>query len=110
MSGSLLALTSEQYDELDHAAGHHPKPYMRERCSALRKVAQGWLLSEVARQGLLTLHSPDTIHDWVQRYKTEGIRGLLIRKGRGRKPSFSPCVSNGRTGKRAIDRTRAPGP
>src|SRR5690242_499319 len=104
MSRPILELTAEQYAELNHAAGHHPKPYMRERCAALRKLADGWLMSEIAHSGLLTQHSPDTIHDWLLRYKAHGIDGLLIEKGRGRKPSFSPSAPNGPTGKRATGR------
>jgi hypothetical protein len=32
----------------------------------------------------------------VRRYRAEGVKGLLIRPGRGRKPAFSPSVSRQR--------------
>ncbi len=28
--------------------------------------------------------------DWIDRYQSEGLAGLVVRKGRGRKPAFSP--------------------
>jgi hypothetical protein len=94
MSQAVLVLSEEQREHLAAAVRHHPKPYVRERAAALLKLADGQLYSFVARYGLLKPHSPDTLHDWVERYKQEGISGLVVRAGAGRKPAFSPCASD----------------
>ena len=40
--------------------------------------------------GLLKKRDPDTVYAWLRRYREHGIRGLLNKPGRGRKPAFSP--------------------
>jgi transposase len=50
----------------------------------------------VARTGLLRPRQPDTVYAWLDRYRAEGIAGLTIRPGRGRKPAFSPSLRDGR--------------
>ncbi len=85
-----LHLSEQQEEELRHYRDHDPRPYLRERAAALLKIAAGEKAAEVARRLLLRKHKPDTIYRWHDRYTHEGIKGLLIRKGRGRKPAFSP--------------------
>ena len=68
----------------------HPKAYMRERASALLQIASGKSGQEVAELGLLKHRRASTVYDWVHRYKAQGLDGLLISSGRGRKPSFFP--------------------
>ena len=85
-----LHLTEEERDKLVDIQKHHQKPYMRERASALLKIADGLSGREVALNRLNRKRSTNTVYGWVRRYKEEGIRGLQIRPGRGRKPSFSP--------------------
>jgi len=87
-----LDLSKEEREELEQIRDHHPKPYMRERATALLKIADGWSGLRVSREGLLKPRDPDTIYRWVRRYKEEGVAGLEIRKGRGRKPAYFPCV------------------
>lgn len=70
----------------DHAA----KPYLRERASALLQVAEGSPGHWVATNGLLKERDPDSIYSWMNRYEAEGIDGLTIRDGRGRKPAYEP--------------------
>jgi transposase len=100
MDDGLFHLTQAQQAELSAALRHDPKPYMRERCAAILKVCEGKTLKEVAAGALLTPHSPDTLHDWCLRYQQEGLDGLRIRPGRGRKPAFSPSAAK-RGGTRA---------
>ena len=88
----IIELTDAQRAELEDVRNHHPKPYMRERVAAILKIAGGASGREVARHRLLRPHWPDTIYEWVKRYQAEGIEGLKIRPGRGRKPAFSPSV------------------
>jgi transposase len=83
-----LKLTAEQKEELEHGRDHHPKPYIRERAAALLKIAEGQSGLQVALHGLLKKREPDTIYDWVRRYRADGFPGLSIKPGRGRKPAF----------------------
>lgn len=87
-----LILTPEQRGELEKARDTHPKSYMRERSAALLKIADGKSGLYVARYGLLKPRWQDTLYEWVKRYKAAGLKGLLIKPGRGRKPAFSPSV------------------
>jgi hypothetical protein len=78
----------------DHAA----RPYERERAAALLKIADGMTPAAVARSGLLRPRKPDTVYAWLNRYLAEGIAGVTIRPGRGRKPAFSPPLRRSGSG------------
>jgi len=73
----------------DHAA----RPYLRERAAVLLAVAQGASIRRAAQHAGLKGHAADTVCAWVARYRAEGVGGLRIRKGRGRKPAAFPGVS-----------------
>ena len=90
-----LQLDEAQRRTLEEMREHHPRPYARERAAALLKVAAGMRPAEVARSGLLRRRKPDTVYDWLDRYEQHGLVGLYVKKGRGRKPAFSPCVCQG---------------
>lgn len=82
---------------LEQMRDHHPKAYMRERGAALLKIADGMAPARVAREGLLKRRDPGTIYEWHDRYLAEGIAGLYMKAGRGRKVAFSPSGQrNGR--------------
>lgn len=85
-----VELTPEQHQELVRARETHAKAYVRERAAALLKIAAGTSAPQVARSGLLRPRVPGTVYSWLQRYREGGLPGLLVRKGRGRKPAFSP--------------------
>ena len=85
-----IELTSEQYKELEVARERHEKAYVRERAAGILKVASGWSLRKTAHLGLLKKHEPETVKEWCTRYLTEGLTGLLVKSGRGRKPAFFP--------------------
>ena len=85
-----ITLTGEQRRELEMARAYHERPYVRERASAILKIANGMPARQVALQGLLQPRDPDTVYAWVRRYRKEGIEGLLVKPGRGRKPTGSP--------------------
>lgn len=85
-----IELTAEQRQELEEVRDKHPKPYMRERATAILKIADGMSGLQVSREGLYKQRHPDTIYRWVRRYLAEGVKGLEIRKGRGRKPAYFP--------------------
>jgi len=77
---------------LERVLKTHPKAYLRERVAAILKVSEGLSGREVALHRLNQPHAPDTVYDWIARYRQEGLDGLLIREGRGRKPAFSPSA------------------
>ncbi len=85
-----IELTEEQRSELKKTAHRHPKPFMRERAAGIMKVADGNSLRQVAYHQLLIRHAPETVKGWCEAYLKEGLAGLEIAKGRGRKPVFSP--------------------
>jgi transposase len=87
-----LELNEQQRAELEDLRDHSPLPYLRERAAALLKIAAGMAPLEVAQYGLLRPRDSDTIYRWLGRYRTQGLQGLRIRKGRGRKPAFSPSA------------------
>jgi hypothetical protein len=55
----LLALSWEQQQELEAHRDHDPRPYVRERCAALLKIAEGTAPYWVAHHGLLKRRQPD---------------------------------------------------
>jgi hypothetical protein len=85
-----ITLTESEQEVLEGIRDHHQKAYVRERAAAILKIAAGMSPHAVACKGLLKARDPDAIYGWMDRYEREGLKGLLIRKGRGRKPSFSP--------------------
>jgi hypothetical protein len=90
-----ITLTEQERTELKKVREQHPRPYMRERASAILKIAEGQSGRQVASTGLLKRRHKTTIYEWVHRYQAEGIEGLHIKPGRGRKPSFFPSIPNG---------------
>ena len=103
-----IRLTVEKLAELKKARDTAEKPHIRERAAAIIKVVEGQTPHAVARKGLLKPRDPDTVYDWLDRYEADGIDGLLIRPGRGRKPAFSPSASDRRGGQGGSARHRRP--
>ena len=61
----------------------------RPSCSRLQRASP----SDGPRAtGGLQPHHRDSVCGWIARYQTEGLAGLLVRKGRGRKPASFPCA------------------
>ena len=71
-----LVLEEEQRDSLKQARDHDPRPYVRERCAALLKIAEGHSPHWVARHGLLKERDPDTIYRWLSTYQRAGLAGV----------------------------------
>jgi hypothetical protein len=78
-----LNLTDTQRQELLHARNRDTRPYVRERCAALLKIADGQTPHHVARQGLLRPRDPDTVYAWLRAYGASGLAGLLARQHGG---------------------------
>ena len=71
-----LELTDTQRQELLRYRDHDPRPYVRERCAALLKIAEGQSPHAVARHGLLKPRDPDTVYDWLNWYERLGMRSV----------------------------------
>ena len=72
-----LALKTREQRELEHYRDHDARPYVRERCGAVLKIAAGETPHAVAMQGLLKPRDPDTVYGWLQLYESEGLSALL---------------------------------
>ena len=97
-----IHLTSEQQKQLELTRSKDKRPYMRERAAAILKIADGLCPCQVALHGLLQPRKPDTIYDWLHRYEAEGIKGLPVKPGRGRKPAYYPKYKSKREAQKAI--------
>ena len=86
------ALSQVQLAELEDLQKHSPKPYLRERASAILKLAGKHTVTDIAGHGLLQKRHRETVSTWLHRYERHGVKGLVIKNGRGRKPSFSPSA------------------
>ena len=78
-----LTLSAKQDSELVEHRDHDPRPYVRERCAALLKIAAGQAPHRVARQGLLKARQPDTVYGWLDSYESAGLAGLLAHQQGG---------------------------
>ncbi len=97
-----LCLMPEQEKQLEQIRDTHKSAYMRERTAAILKISQGISPRQVALTGLLKPRKPDTVYDWVNRYQSEGIAGLSVKPGQGRKPAYSPKYQSNQEAKEAI--------
>ena len=86
-----LDLDEDQRKELLGERDRAPEAYLRERCAALLMIAEGDYPAHIARARLYRKRDEETVARWLKRYQQEGLAGLRVRPGRGRKPAFSPC-------------------
>lgn len=87
-----LQLAESERAQLEQARARDPKPFVRERAAALLAIAAGASIRQAARTAGLRPHKAATLGVWVARYQAEGLAGLRIRRGRGRKPASFPAV------------------
>ena len=71
-----LSLSTEERRALVELRNETKQEYIRERCAALLKIAEGESAHRVARQGLLRPRDPDTVYEWLDRSAAEGIAGV----------------------------------
>ena len=69
------------------------RPYLREMCAGILKVADGWPIRQVALTGLGRRRKPETVSRWLAKYTTGGIPALVHRP-RGHR-GFSPSAGRG---------------
>ena len=77
-----MELSETQQKELIYACKHSPLGYVRVRAVALLNLAQGWSQEQVAK---IFQVSRQSVSRWKQVFQTEGIAGLKVHPGRGRK-------------------------
>jgi hypothetical protein len=82
-----LALSDNERAELVYHRDHDPKPYVRERCAAVLKIADGQAPHAVAHAGLLRHRDPDTVYAWLDYYQDEGLPGLRAHQHGGHRRS-----------------------
>lgn len=92
-----IELSEEEREQLERWTRNPPRPYLRYRARAILRVAAGEPICKVAPSLRIRVHR-NTVSEWVRRFLAEGIEGLKIRPGRGRKPAFSPSDSGGGSG------------
>lgn len=78
-----LKLSQREEEKLGEHLDHDPQPYVRERCAAILKIAQGKSPHWVSQHGLLQQRDPDTVYNWLNIYETEGLAGLIARQHGG---------------------------
>jgi hypothetical protein len=85
-----LELTEEARAALVRARDRDPRPYYRERCAGLLKIAAGQSARQVALVGLGKPRKPDTVRAWLAAYRAGGL-AALAQAPRGHR-GFSPSA------------------
>ena len=78
-----VKLKTREQRELEYDRDHDTRPYVRERCGAILKIADGATPHAGARHGLLQPRDPATLYGRVQGYEEEGGAGLLAHQHGG---------------------------
>jgi hypothetical protein len=78
-----LSLTEKEREELIEHRDHDSRPYVRERCAAMLKIASGKSPHWVSQHGLLKKRDPDTVYNWLDYYEEEGLAGLIAHRHGG---------------------------
>jgi hypothetical protein len=81
-----LELDEDERAELEGLARRDSRPYMRERATALLKIADGHSPHWVSQHGLLRVRQPDTVYGWLNAYEQGGVAALVQKPRRGRAP------------------------
>ena len=97
-----IVLREDQRAELEQTRDRNPLAYLRERAAAVLKIAAGASGRSTAQTGLLKPRSPDTVYEWGKRYVAQGLAGLTIRAGRGRKPAYAPTYAQAAEAQEAL--------
>jgi transposase len=85
-------LSEGEVSQLTETCNCAEKAYLRERASAILKLAKSLTTEQIASSRLLRPRARQTVAIWFHRFQSDGIKGLEIKVGRGRKPAFSPSV------------------
>jgi transposase len=86
-----ITLDDTQHAALEHGYRNGKTHAFRQHCQIVLLKAQGRKSQEIA--ALLGCHQ-NSVNDWVHRYRAEGIEGLSIKPGRGRKTILSEATDS----------------
>jgi hypothetical protein len=90
MRAHTLLLDEAARAALARGRDRDPRPYFRERCAALLKIAAGQSARRVALGGLGRPRKPATVRGWLHAYRDGGLDGLA-QAPRGHR-GFSPSA------------------
>ena len=86
----VVVLSAEQRHALEQGALYHTAPSFRLRCQAILLKSQDGqprTSSQIASElGCCTM----SVNDWVARFEQEGMEGLKVKSGRGRRGLLQP--------------------
>lgn len=80
-----LELSTEMRQALVALRDETKHEYIRERCAAILKIAEGASAHQVAKTGLLRPRDPDTVYGWLALLESEGIAGLKVHRQGGKR-------------------------
>jgi transposase len=80
-------LNESEGKELEYLYKTSPQYVVRKNCHTILLKADGRTSKDV---GDIVGMSHVSVNSWLHRYKTEGISGLMVKSGRGRKPIMQP--------------------
>ena len=81
-----VTLDDKHRAALEHGYRHDKSHTFRQHCQIVLLKAQGRKSKEIAA---IVGCGEKCVNDWLHRYKAEGIEGLRIKAGRGRKSILS---------------------
>lgn len=91
MGYKYIKLTTEEIFTLEEAVKNHPKFHFRTRCESLLLSNRGYDIKSIAT---LFQTRINTIGTWFSKWTEEGIVGLQIANGRGRKSDLSTVTED----------------
>jgi transposase len=97
-----IKLTDEQRKELEKGYRHGKSHAFRVRCQMVLLKSEGRKSIEIAS---FLGFCQQAVNNWLNRYKAEGINGLLVRPGRGR-PSILSKEEDFETVKKTVQKHR----
>jgi transposase len=97
-----ITLDDNQRAALEQGYRNGKTHSFRQHCHMVLLKAQGRKSQEIA--SLLGCHQ-NSVNDWLHRYKEEGIQGLHIKPGRGRKSILSEATDSAKV-RQAVKRHR----
>lgn len=81
-----VKLDTHERETLENGYRNHPKFHVRQRCHALLLSDEGWQVKDIAK--LFNVRTR-TIYEWMNRWTSMGIIGVMILPGRGLKTKLS---------------------
>jgi transposase len=97
-----ITLDDKQRAALEQGYRNGKTHAFRQHCQIVLLKAQGRKSQEIA--ALLGCNQK-SVNDWLHRYKAEGIQGLYIKPGRGRKSILSEATDSAKA-RRAVQQHR----